>query len=628
MKFTRVLAILGVTLLGLLPARYAGAQVLQAINLFEQRCSACHADASLGASAPAAAAASRAPTREALSRLRPEAILESITTGAMAANASGMTDLQKRILAEYLAARPLGAAKAGHAAAMSGRCTAPASGDPAAMPMWSGWGRDASNGRMQTASAAGLTAAQVPRLTLKWAFGFPNGSSAYGQPAVAGGRIFVGSDNGFVYALQAATGCVEWSFEATAGVRTAISFGPIAGAGGARHAVYFGDLKGQVYALNADTGGQLWSVRADPHPLVRLTGAPALVDGRLYVPLSSLEEGPGSNPRYECCTFRGGVVAYDAQNGREIWRSYTIAEAPQPTRKNSIGTQQWGPAGAAIWSSPTVDLKRRALYVATGNAYTQPAADTSDSVMAFDLDTGKRLWWRQVTPNDAFVVGCADGRDNCADVVGPDFDFGSSPILRDLPGGRTVLVLGQKSGVVWALDPDRQGAVVWEKRVARGTALGGVEWGAAADDRVGYFPVADAQFGPEVAGGIYALGLGSGEQLWSMRPPPPPGVDCAATPRACVQAQSAASTVIPGVLFSGTTNGIMRAYSTIDGKVIWEYNAVREFTTTNGVPGRGGSFNGPGPVVAGGLVIMNSGYNYLGAGAPGNVLLAFAVEEH
>jgi polyvinyl alcohol dehydrogenase (cytochrome) len=587
------------------------------MSLFEQRCAACHGGSQ-------AATATRAPSRDALAQLTPEAILDAITTGPMAPNAEGLNDAQKRVLAEQLAGRPLGSAASGHASAMRGRCTAPLGGDPGAAPSWNGWGNDASNARFQSAAAAGLTAAQVPTLTLKWAFGFPNGTSAYGQPAVAGGRVFVGSDNGFVYALQAASGCVEWSFEARAGVRTAISVGPVKTAG-ARHAVYFGDLKANVYAVNAETGALLWTRRADTHPLARVTGAPALVAGRLYVPLSSLEEAAGANPAYECCTFRGSVVAYDAGTGDEIWRAYTIADAPRPTKKNSAGTQQYGPAGAAIWASPTVDVKRGALYVATGNAYSNPAADTSDAVIAFDLKTGKRLWSRQVTPHDVFVVGCADGRDNCADDVGPDFDFGNSPILRALPDGRSVIVLGQKSGVVWALDPDKQGAVIWERRVGRGSALGGLEWGSAADDRVGYFPVADAQFGADVAGGLHALGLGSGETLWSTRPPPPAGVDCAANPRACVQAQSAAITVIPGVVFSGATNGIMRAYSTVDGSVIWEYNAARDYTTTNGVAARGGSFNGPGPVVAGGMVFMNSGYAYLGSGMAGNVLLAFGM---
>ena len=594
-------------------AQPASAQVLQGLPLFEQHCSSCHATP---------AADSRAPDRQALSQRTPEAILDAITTGSMAANAAAMTPAQKRVLAETLTSRPLGAAAAGGAASMKNLCTSKPFSAPIGSPAWSGWGVDASNGRFQSAPAAGLTAAQVPRLTLKWAFAFPNGTSAFGQPAVAGGRVFVGSDNGFVYSIDAASGCVYWSFQAPASVRTAISVGPI----GSRYAIYFGDLKGNVHALDAETAAVIWTKHADSHPLARITGAPTLADGRLYVPVASLEEASGSNPNYECCTFRGSLVAYDAMTGAQIWKAYAIADPPKPTKKNSLGIQLWGPAGAAIWSAPTVDVNRGAVYVATGDGYTHPAADTTDAVMAFDLKTGQRLWTHQVTPNDAYLVSCGQNvanRENCPEVSGPDFDFGNSPILRTLPDGRGVIVIGQKSGIVTAMDPDKKGALLWQKRVGRGSALGGLEWGSAADDQIGYFPNSDAQFGAAQAGGLFALKLATGDELWQVRPP---GADCAPGNRNCTAARSAAISVIPGVVFSGTTDGVMHAYSTADGKAIWEYNTARDFTTINGVTGKGGSINGPGPVVAGGMLYTNSGYSYLGTGGAGNVLLAFGVE--
>jgi len=269
-------------------------------------------------------------------------------------------------------------------------------------------------------------------------------------------------------------------------VRTAISIGPL-GAAGSGSAIYFGDLKGNVYSLNAETGATVWTKRADPHPLTRITGAPSLEGGRLYVPLSSLEEGAGANPKYECCTFRGGVVAFDARTGNEIWRAYTIPVPPKRIKKNASGTQLWGPAGGSVWSSPTVDAKRGLLYVATGNGYNDPAAETSDAVVAYDLKTGRLRWSKQVTPNDAYVVGCganAPNRENCPDDEGPDFDFGNAPILKNLPNGRSIITLGQKSGVAWGLDPDREGTVLWQKRLGKGSALGGMEWGSAADDQV------------------------------------------------------------------------------------------------------------------------------------------------
>ncbi len=579
----------------------AGAQVLTGLALFEQHCGSCH-------SAPAGS--SRAPDRIALSQRTPESILEAITTGSMRVNAQALTDAQRRVIAEQIALRPLGSSVSGAASAMKNACAA---GAPAsAGGRWSGWGADTGNSRYQP--NGGLAAADVPNLALKWAFAFPNGSSAFGQPAVADGRVYVGSDNGFVYALNAQTGCVYWSFQAQAGVRTAISIGS--------PAIYFGDLKGNVYAVNAESGAQVWTKRADPHPLTRITGAPTLADGRLYVPLSSLEEGAGANPNYECCTFRGGVVAYDARTGAELWRTYTVTVPPKRLKKNASGTQLWGPAGGAIWSAPTVDAKRGLLYVATGNGYNDPAAEASDAVVAYDLRTGRLRWSKQVTPNDAYIVGCgtnARTRENCPDDEGPDFDFGNSPILKTLPNGKSIITLGQKSGVAWGMDPDRDGTVVWQKRLGQGSALGGMEWGSAADEQLAYFPIADAQHGPTVAGGLHAVKLATGEEVWTWRPKN----ECQPGQRNCIEAHSAAISVIPGALFAGTTTGMLRAHSTTDGHVLWEFNTARDFDTVNGVPGRGGSLNGPGPVIAGGMLFSTSGYAYLGTGLPGNVLLAF-----
>ena len=586
------------------------AQVLQVMPLFESRCAQCHGGN---------AAERRAPDRAMLAQMTPERILAALTTGSMVPNAAGISDGQKRSLAELISGRPLGSSASGQASAMKHRCEARPAFDPAAGPRWSGWGADLMNSRSQTADGAGLRGDDVPKLQLKWAFGFPNGSSAYGQPAVAGGRVFVGSDNGFVYSLDAATGCVYWSFEAKGGVRTAISIGSIKTAAGTRAVAYFGDLRANVFAVDAETGALIWTHRVDAHPFARITGAPTLAEGRLYVPVSSLEEGSGANDNYECCTFRGNVAAYDATTGRQLWQTYMV-DAPRPTRKNKTGTQLYEPSGVAIWSAPTIDLKRKVLYVATGNEYSGPGGPTSDAVIAINLDNGRIAWTSQVTPKDVYVVGCNAQRENCPDDEGPDFDFGNSAILRDLPDGKSVIVIGQKSGVVWALDPDAKGKIVWQRRVGKGSALGGLEWGSAADAAVGYFPVSDMMLGQELAGGLHALRLDNGTPLWEARPP---RADCK-DPRNCVQAQSAAISLMPGAVFSGTTTGIMRAYDPKDGRVIWTYDANQPYTTVNGVAAKGGSFNGPGPVIAGGMVFMNAGYNYLGFGTGGNVLLAFA----
>jgi len=334
-----------------------------------------------------------------------------------------------------------------------------------------------------------------------------------------------------------------------------------------------------------------------------------------------VEEVPAAQASYECCTFRGSVVALDAASGNQIWKSYTVQEAPQQLGKNSKGTTLWGPAGAAVWSSPTIDTRKGALYIGTGNSYTSPAVKTSDAVIAMDLKTGKILWWNQATSEDAFLVGCRPGNENCPKELGPDFDFGNAPILRALPGGKRILVIGQKSGIVWGLDPDNDGKVVWQFKAGKGGALGGIEWGSAADEQAAYIPVSDVLAAPNEAGGLFALKLATGEKIWNT---PAPKLECNSG-RGCTGAQSAPVSVIPGVVFSGSVDGHMRAYSTVDGSIIWDFNTAREFETVNHVPAKGGSIDAAGPIVADGLLLTNSGYA-LWKGLPGNVLLAFSAK--
>jgi polyvinyl alcohol dehydrogenase (cytochrome) len=574
------------------------------IYAFTGHCAGCHDTRKDGA-----------PDRYALNRRTPEEVLASMTIGSMAKYATGLSEYEKRVVAVYVGGRPLGAASTGDALLMKNRCEAGTRFRPLPGAGWNGWGLDAANSRFQT--APGLAAADVPHLSLKWAFGFPNGNSAYAQPVVVGGRVFVGADTGFVYALETSTGCVYWSFRADAGVRTAISVGE--GNRAHRWLAYFGDVKGNVYAIDAESGAQVWKDRIDTHPIARVTGAPALAAGRLYVPMSSLEESGAGNPGYPCCTFRGGVVAYDAVTGRRLRKSHTIRREPVPLEKTSKGTQLWGPAGAGVWSSPAVDLKRRVVYVATGNGYTEPADEASDAVVAFDLESGERLWTSQVMANDAYVRDCPgkyrpnvpteNKSETCPDDLGPDMDFGNAPILRTLANGKSLIVIGQKDGHAWALDPDKNGAVIWSRQVGLGIDNGGgaIMWGSAADDRLAYFPIVRSSRPL----GLAAVALESGEIAWRASPP-----DGGAAP----------VTVIPGAVFFGSSEGIVYAYSTTDGKALWQFKTARSFETVNGVAATGGTINSAGPIVAGGMLFVPSGYSDLGAGARGNVLLAFGVQ--
>jgi polyvinyl alcohol dehydrogenase (cytochrome) len=344
-----------------------------------------------------------------------------------------------------------------------------------------------------------------------------------------------------------------------------------------------------------------------------------LFEGRLYVPISSYEESQGADPQYGCCTFRGSLVALDANTGTVAWKTYMVADEPAPRGKSTTGVALWGPSGSAIWSAPTVDVRRRLLYAATGNTYSGPPQPSSDAVVALDLATGRIKWMRQATPNDIYITGCRAGNPNCPEANGPDHDFGSPPMLASLPGGRDVIVIGQKSGVGFGMDPDKNGEVMWQYRAGQGGALGGIEWGSAVDDVHAYFAVSDITH-PQ-PGGLHAVALATGERVWLAAPAPP----ICGGGRGCSAAQSAAVTAIPGAVFSGANDGALRAYSTRDGSIVWEFDSNREFRTVNGIPARGASMLGPGPAVAGGMIYVNSGYGAFG-GRAGNVLLAFGLD--
>ena len=573
-------------------------------RIFAARCASCHNGQP----------DSRAPSAEALKARTPQAVIDALVNGAMRVQGAQMNGPDRRAVAEFVTGKTIEGDVTG---AATGLCAGADQFSSSTAPglRWSGWSPTITNSRFQTADQARLNAGDLQKLTLKWAFGFPDAASAWAQPTVFNGRVFVGSQNGTVYSLSTGTGCIYWTFTAGGGVRTAITIGRI----GNRTAAFFGDTAATAYALDAATGAKIWTRKVDDHPLARITGTPALFEDRLYVPMSSYEESQGADPQYACCTFRGNVTALDATTGAIVWKTYTVADAPMPRGKSSAGVQLWGPSGSSVWSPPTIDAKRRVLYVATGNTYSGPPQPSSDAVVAIDLKTGAIKWMKQATPSDIYVSGCGRGANpNCPDTNGPDVDFGSPPILAALPGGRDVIVIGQKSGVGWAFDPDKNGDIVWQYRAGEGGVLGGIEWGSAVDATRAYFAVSDIT--RPKPGGLHAVALATGERIWTTAPAAP---KCG-TGRGCNAAQSAALTVIPGAIFSGSNDGALRAYSTENGTVLWEFDSNREFKTVNGVPAHGASMIGPGPAVAGGMIFVNSGYGAFG-GRAGNVLLAFGV---
>ena len=566
-------------------------------DLFQARCAGCHTqDNAVGAPLPGT-----------LRQMSWQAILAALETGKMKGIGGGINAVQRETIAKFLGTAGL------QPLAPSSRCSAPArrlSGD------WNGWA-DAANTRFQPGRAAGLTRQTTPQLKLKWAFGFPDLTTAFGTPAVFGGKVFVGSADGTLYSLDAHTGCIYWTYAAAAGVRTS----PVLDG----RSAFFGDLRGNVYAVDAATGALLWKTRADEHPLAVITGSPKLDSGRLYVPVSGRDESiAATNPSYECCTFRGSVIALDAASGKVIWKAYTVPDVPKVTGQNAKGAKSWGPSGAVPWSSPTLDLRKRVLYIGTGVNYSQPPTQTSDAILAFDMDSGRLLWSRQLTAGDAYNFACgAPDKTNCPRDPFIDADFGSSGILRSLGNGKRILVASDKSGMVYGLDPDQQGKIIWKQKIASGGVNGGFMWGGASDEQgVAYLGISDFTSGkPEAGGGLVALQLATGEKLW-MTPAPKPG--CLTIP-GCSAAQPAPVTVIPGVAFLGSWDGHIRAYETKAGAIIWDFDTVQDFPTVNGVKARGGSIISMAPVIAGGMLFMASGYSS-GTAMPGNVLLAFSVD--
>jgi polyvinyl alcohol dehydrogenase (cytochrome) len=604
------------------PPLYGPMERMAAQPLFNNNCAGCHKN-TMSRADQNALKETNAPSTDTLATMTPEAIYAALTTGAMVQQASKLTDDEKRVIAEFFGGRPISKDDAGDARNMTNHCAANPELNINAGAAWRGWGNGLANTRFQPAKAAGLSADAIPRLKLKWAFGLPNGAETYSQPVIVGGRVFLGDDNGYVYSLDAATGCVYWSLHTDAQVRTSLVIGPIGGHGSTRLAAWFGDRKANVYAVDARNGELLWKKRVEPRVLAHITGSPVLYGGRLYVGVAGSEEVASGDPHYPCCTYRGSLSALDANTGKVIWKSYTIPEEPKPTKTNSLGTQLWAPAGASIWSTPTIDEKTNAIYASTGNAFTEPAARTSDAIVAFDLETGKMLWFYQGYANDASPAGC-NGRgpkgEQCPENVGPDWDFANSPILRTLPNGKRVLVAAHKGGTAVAIDPDRKGALLWTADLTEGAKAGPggqIMWAGAADDEYVYY---DLQ-----TGGVAALRLTDGTQAWFTKIEPIQIEPAAPAPgRRPRRGTVAALTVIPGVVFAGGWDGVLHALSTTDGREIWQTNTAREFQTINGVSAKGGSLGAPGPVIAAGTLYLGSGYIGTGNGMPGNVFLAFA----
>ena len=563
--------------------------------LFAQKCMICHGPAG------------RAPKIEAMASMKLELIEKSMIKGVMKQQAEGMSPAEIRSVAQYItqSQKPT---NAGQLKACSTKTPLgnPGHGD------WANFSPDPTNTRFQP--KPGLTASDVPKLQLKWSLVFPGAASAANPVSVIGGRLFVGSWDGTIYSLDPASGCAYWTFKADSGVRTAISV---------HHGMaYFGDFQSNIYGVDAETGSLKWKTKVENHPYSRITASLAVNEGTIYVPVSSLEEGVAIDPTYSCCTFRGSLVALDGTSGKLVWKSYTIDQEVKQIGLNKKGIPSMGPSGAPVWTSPTIDTKRGAIYVTTGNSYSGMDTPATDALIAFDLRTGAKRWTKNLRPSDQWNASCMGDRTNCPENEGPDYDFGSAPVL--VQNDRQDLILaGQKSGVLFAVNPDKQGSIFWESRVGEGNSLGGIEWGFSTDGNRVYVAISDMSVTTpyKANGSMAAVDLATGKILW--RTPNRQDL-CANRPKVCSNALMSAVASMPGVAFEGSHDGFLRAYDAATGKVVWEYDTSKEFTGINAVTGRGGSISAAGATVAGGQVYQTTGYAAFGLGMPGNALLVFA----
>lgn len=582
--------------------------------IYEKACGACHNNPQT----------TRAPALASLRVMNRGSVEYALTIGYMRTQAKNLTAAERGQVTDWLAlGQPNNTAWLQQAKCKGSAARIDASAKPAAAT----WGVDLKNTRMQTAEQSGLKTEDFANLELAWAAAFPQTPTMRSQPVVVGGAVFVvASDAGRMYALDAKTGCAKWQYESPVPLRSSISYGEISKG---KPVIVAGDATGFVVAIDALTGKQIWRSDIRLHESNRITGTPVIHKGRVYAPLSATEINHAVDETYECCKAQGAIIAIDIKTGKKIWTGRTMDEA-QKTQLSRVGTQMWGPSGAPIWNTPAIDEKRNLLYVGTGEQNSIPFVDTTDAIVAFDLDTGARKWVFQATPRDLWHYACPRGP-NCFGAeqgITVDHDFGGSVVIAKRADGRDILVSGQKSAAVWALDPDDNGKLIWTNRLSKGGANGGVHWGIATDGKRIFAPMNDnaqpsAEF-PLAGVGLHALNIETGKVLWTAKGQGDCSGDRKERYAACATrfGFSPAPLVVDGAVIQGSIDGILRVFDAVTGAELWRYDTMRKFDTVNGLPGNGGSIDSSPYVAANGMLYVVSGYARFGE-APGNVLLAF-----
>ncbi|MFL2839669.1 MAG: PQQ-binding-like beta-propeller repeat protein [Pseudohongiellaceae bacterium] len=575
---------------------------------YQLACAECHEGALL-----------EAPQRTALALFPPERIVQSLESGIMATAGMALTRDEKRQVAYYLTGRRYDENQTDTASFSCEPGLSPGAKLTRALA-WNGWGGEVGNTRYR-ANETTLTKDNVGQLQLKWAFAFPNATRSRAQPVVTPEVVFTGSQDGTIYALDSDNGCPLWTFNADGEVRGSLFVDT--DDEGVPETILFGDFTAHAYAVNAQTGELLWKTKVHDHEATIVTGSVIAHEDTLIVPLSSLEVILASRTDYQCCTFRGALVALSISTGEELWRTHTT-DRPRPTILSSAGTQQYGPSGAPIWASPTIDTERNLVYAGTGENYSSPANQYSDAVLAMDLDSGEMVWSAQLTRDDAWNGACSRNAPNCPEEDGPDYDIGASPILTQDENGRDIIMVGQKSGMVYALNPD-DGGLIWEQRAGSGGTMGGIHYGMSANAEKLFVGVSDLptnnpfNVGPGHPG-IHAFRPSTGEILWRKDL----SNQCEESRFLCWQGISAAVSSTDELVFAGGLDGILRAFDADNGDILWETTTLQDFGAPNGIEARGGAIEADGPIVVNGKVYVTSGYDKWNE-APGNVLLVYSL---
>ena len=584
---------------------FAGASDKKSAKIFNESCISCHSGG-----------VPRAPHATTFSAMSADYILETLN-GVMSSQASHLSKNEKIKLAEFISGGSI-STNIPNPNFCSNEITKSKIkfNDKNS---YSQWGYDRHNTRRANSE---INSKNAKTMKLKWVFAFPGATRSRSQPSVSGNVIYIGGQNSNLYALDRETGCVRWMTKAQGEIRSA----PVIEKINNKHFIYAGDYEGNVYKYDALTGENIWTKSLRYHPRVILTGSVRVYDEVIYVPLSSREWADGANPDYECCTFRGGVMALDAITGEELWTTYSI---PVPAKHlgdyNESGRKILAPSGVPVWNSPTIDDERGLVYVGTGESYTSPAADTSDAILAIDKSKGGIVWSFQAQTGDAWNMGCfISPKSGCPKEDGPDWDFGASTILMKTSKGRNILFGGRKSGHVYALDPDQEGKLLWSRKIGRGGFAGGIHWGMTIDSDNIYAPIADKNYinkfpGPATPG-IYSLNAINGDINWRFEPK-----DRCNGLSSCDRGISAALSSTNDIIIGAGMDGWLYILDSKKGNLLWEFNTNRDFSEFSNIKAYGGTIEGLGPVISGNNLYINSGYQY-GGNMPGNVLLGFEIK--